>query len=85
MPTNCKKFGSLVQGCILRMEKDVVFFKDAQSADVSDGIPRRSLFEDLPFQCVSYSLSFEFVDVLHMYFSISTMTDVYLYYIVLQY
>ena len=40
-----------------------MFFKDAQSADVSDGIPRRSLFEDLPFQCVSYSLSFEFVDV----------------------
>ena len=64
MPTYCKKFGSLVQGCILRMEKDVVFFQDAQSADVSDGIPRWCLFEDLPFQCVSYSLSFEFVDVL---------------------
>ena len=48
MPTNCKKFGSLVQGCILRMEKDVVFFKDAQSADVSDGIPRWCLFKDRP-------------------------------------
>ena len=46
------------------MEKDVVFLKDAQSADVGDGVPRGCLLEDLPFQCVSYSLSFEFVDVL---------------------
>ena len=45
------------------MEKDVVFLKDAQSADVGDGVPRGCLLEDLPFQCVSYSLSFEFVDV----------------------
>ena len=41
-----------------------MFFKDAQSADVSDGIPRWCLFKDLPFQCVSYTLSCEFVDVL---------------------
>ncbi len=41
-----------------------MFLQDAQSADVGNGIPRWCLFEDLPFQCVSYSLSFEFVDVL---------------------
>ena len=46
------------------MEKDVVFFKDAQSTDVGDGIPRWCLFKDFPFQCVPNSLSCEFVDVL---------------------
>ena len=41
-----------------------MFLQDAQSADVGNGIPRWCPFEDFPFQCVSYSLSFEFVDVL---------------------
>ena len=45
------------------MEKDVVFLKDAQSADVGDGVPRGCLLENFPFQCVSYSLSFKSVDV----------------------
>ena len=45
------------------MEKDMVFLKDAQSADVGDGIPRWCFFKDFPFQCVSCSLSCEFVDV----------------------
>ena len=45
------------------MEKDVVFLKDAQSADVGDGVPRGCLLEDFPFQCVSYSLSCKSVNV----------------------
>ena len=45
------------------MEKDVMFLKDAQSADVGDGVPRRCLLEDFPFQCVSYSFSCKSVDV----------------------
>ena len=45
------------------MEKDVVFLKDAQSADVGDRVPRRCLLEDFPSQCVSYSSSCKSVDV----------------------
>ena len=45
------------------MEKDMMFFKDAQSADVGDRVPRRCLLEDFPFQCVSYSFSCKSVDV----------------------
>ena len=45
------------------MEKDVMFLKDAQSADVGDGVPRRCLLEDFPFQCVSYSFSCKSLDV----------------------
>ena len=45
------------------MEKDMVFLKDAQSADVCDGVPRGCLLEDFPFQSVSYSLSCKSVNV----------------------
>ena len=45
------------------MEKDVVFLKDAQSADVGDGVPRGCLLEDFPFQSVSYSLSCKSMNV----------------------
>ena len=45
------------------MENAVVFLKDAQSADVCDGVPRGCLLEDFPFQCVSYSLSCKSVNV----------------------
>ena len=45
------------------MENDVVFLKDAQSADVGDWVPRGCLLEDFPFQCVSYSLSCKSVNV----------------------
>ena len=45
------------------MEKDVVFLKDAQSADVYDGFPRGCPFEDFPFKSVSYSLSCQSVNV----------------------
>ena len=45
------------------MEKDVVFLKDTQSADVGDRVPRRCLLENFPFQCVSYSFSCKSVDI----------------------
>ena len=45
------------------MEKDMVFFQGTQSADVGGGIPWGSFLQDLPSQCVSYSLSRQLVDV----------------------
>ena len=45
------------------MEKDVVFLKDTQSADVGDRVPRRCLLENFPFQSVSYSFSCKSVDI----------------------
>ena len=55
--TISEKFRSLIKRRVFRMEKDMVFFKDAQSADVGNGVPRGCLLEDFPFQSVSYSLS----------------------------
>ena len=45
------------------MEKDMVFLKDTEPADVACGIPWGSFHQDFPFQCVSYSLSRQLVDV----------------------
>ena len=45
------------------MEKDMVFLKDTEPADVACGIPWGSFHQDLPCQCVSYSLSRQLVDV----------------------
>ena len=62
--TYCEKFWSLIKGRVFRVEKDMVFFKDTEPADVACGIPWGSFHQDLPFQCVSYSLSWQLVDVL---------------------
>ena len=55
--TISEKFRSLIKRRVFGMEKDMVFLKDAQSADVYDGFPRGCPFEDFPFKSVSYSLS----------------------------
>ena len=38
MPTFEKKFGSLIEGCILWVEEDVKFFSNAEPANFGDTV-----------------------------------------------